>query len=154
MFCRPLDDLGNDYIGAQEDSVLANGIMNFSPTKVGHQFLEETLSTLKFSYEASAWSANGPQLITNQLRKFCKLDPVSMRNIHSIYIFINYIYFKSLIEVDVLTIPNITCSFTDIKHGYNLRRYFLVCPWDSEIFFIFLVMQYHHNMQTSNIDLY
>lgn len=71
---RPLDDLGNDYIGAEEDFSLANGIMNFSPTKVGHQFLEETLSTLKFSYEASAWSANGPQLITNQLRKFCKLD--------------------------------------------------------------------------------
>ncbi|CAH1408175.1 unnamed protein product [Nezara viridula] len=71
---RPLDGLGQNYIGAQENTVLANGIMNFSPTDVGHQFIEETLSTLKFSYEGSAWSANGPELITNQLRKFCKLD--------------------------------------------------------------------------------
>ncbi|CAH1408177.1 unnamed protein product [Nezara viridula] len=72
---RPLDDLGHNYIGAQEDKVLASGIMNINPTDVGHQFIEEALSALKFSFNGSVWAANGPQLITRQLRKFCKLDP-------------------------------------------------------------------------------
>uniref|UniRef100_A0A0K8SYV7 Alpha 1,4-glycosyltransferase domain-containing protein n=3 Tax=Lygus hesperus TaxID=30085 RepID=A0A0K8SYV7_LYGHE len=67
---KPLDDLGVNYIGAQQEDQLGTGVFNF---KAHHPYLKEILEETNRAYDPNAWAAAGPVLATSVLRKVCNL---------------------------------------------------------------------------------
>ncbi|XP_054272740.1 lactosylceramide 4-alpha-galactosyltransferase-like [Macrosteles quadrilineatus] len=71
---RPLDGLGSNYAGWQDERTIASGVLNFDPAGFGHQILTECLDDLRFNFDPREWSTNGPILITNTLMRLCNID--------------------------------------------------------------------------------
>ncbi|KAF6211867.1 hypothetical protein GE061_012383 [Apolygus lucorum] len=67
---KPLDELGMDYIGAQQQDQLGTGVFHF---KARHPYLKEILDETNRAYNPDAWAAAGPVLATSVLQKFCDL---------------------------------------------------------------------------------
>ncbi|KAG8244529.1 hypothetical protein J6590_019781 [Homalodisca vitripennis] len=68
---RPLDELGTNYAGWQDEFTIASGVLNFAPDGFGHHILTECLFDLRDNFEPHEWSTNGPLLITKTIMRLC-----------------------------------------------------------------------------------
>uniref|UniRef100_A0A1B6LDR2 Alpha 1,4-glycosyltransferase domain-containing protein n=1 Tax=Graphocephala atropunctata TaxID=36148 RepID=A0A1B6LDR2_9HEMI len=68
---RPLDELGTNYAGWQDEYTIASGVLNFAPDGFGHQILTECLLDVRDNFQPHEWSTNGPLLVTKTLARLC-----------------------------------------------------------------------------------
>uniref|UniRef100_R4FJ90 Putative lactosylceramide 4-alpha-galactosyltransferase n=1 Tax=Rhodnius prolixus TaxID=13249 RepID=R4FJ90_RHOPR len=68
---KPFVDLPKNFIVAEANSSLSNGVFQFEAQGKGHEFVKEMLIDLAYNYNGIVWAANGPQLFMRTYRKFC-----------------------------------------------------------------------------------
>lgn len=73
---RPFVDLPKNFIVAEANSSLSNGVFQFEAQGKGHEFVKEMLIDLAYNYNGIVWAANGPQLFMRTYRKFCNYSEV------------------------------------------------------------------------------
>ncbi|KAJ9587823.1 hypothetical protein L9F63_018747, partial [Diploptera punctata] len=66
-----LDNLGSNYVGAQESKYLASGALDFSSEGIGEVVALLCVRELQFHFDGSIWGRNGPDVITNVLGNIC-----------------------------------------------------------------------------------
>ncbi|XP_044733080.1 lactosylceramide 4-alpha-galactosyltransferase-like [Chrysoperla carnea] len=69
-----LEKIPQNYAGAEDDTDIAAGIINFDKDGMGHQLAEQCLLDLSSNYKPREWGANGPGVITRVLRRHCNAD--------------------------------------------------------------------------------
>ncbi|XP_014251175.1 alpha-1,4-N-acetylglucosaminyltransferase-like isoform X2 [Cimex lectularius] len=73
---KPLDDLGHNFIGAQEETQLGSGVFQFDFDGNGHEYLKRILQEVVQNYDPYTWAGNGPVLAGHVLQKFCNMSAV------------------------------------------------------------------------------
>lgn len=68
---KPLDDLGENYAGAESNENVAAGVMGLSSRGIGHQWASQCLEDLSQTFSGRDWGNNGPGVITRLLRRLC-----------------------------------------------------------------------------------
>ncbi|XP_076266969.1 lactosylceramide 4-alpha-galactosyltransferase-like [Rhynchophorus ferrugineus] len=69
---KNLDEIPENFAGAQEDEYLASGVMGFSKYGVGHKHVESCLKDLAENYNGDVWGSNGPLIVTKLAKRLCK----------------------------------------------------------------------------------
>lgn len=69
---KSLEDVPSNYAGAESDSFIAAGVMNFEATGFGHEIAELCLRDFQMHFNGNDWGNNGPGVITRVLNKVCK----------------------------------------------------------------------------------
>ncbi|KAL1138841.1 hypothetical protein AAG570_008903 [Ranatra chinensis] len=70
---RSLDDLGNDWVGAEDRNIVSNAALNAAPAGPGHAMFENFLKEFAEKFDGAHWAVNGPYLLTNVIYKVCNL---------------------------------------------------------------------------------
>nr|AEE63354.1 unknown [Dendroctonus ponderosae] len=68
---KSLTTLPENFAGAQSVDLVANGVMGFSRTGKGHQYMQECLEDAALNFNGIIWGENGPILITRNIFKHC-----------------------------------------------------------------------------------
>lgn len=61
---KSLESLSSNFAGSESATNVANGVMGFSHTGIGHDLVKDCLNDLKNDFRGSEWGYNGPGLIT------------------------------------------------------------------------------------------
>lgn len=77
---RTLNMLQPNYLGSEGSGYVANGVINLEASGYGHEFAESCLNDLALNFDGTQWAANGPFMVTRNLRKFCNVTDVSQMN--------------------------------------------------------------------------
>lgn len=64
---KSLENLSPNYAGSESDKNVAAGVLNFSPTGIGHYHAKSCLNDLKHHFNGNDWGNNGPGVITRYL---------------------------------------------------------------------------------------
>ncbi|XP_013100115.1 lactosylceramide 4-alpha-galactosyltransferase [Stomoxys calcitrans] len=72
VMLRSMEDVPPNYTGAESDSHLAAGVMNFAHDGFGHEIAEECLLDLQRNFDGSNWGNNGPGVITRVIKRVCQ----------------------------------------------------------------------------------
>ncbi|CAD7012810.1 unnamed protein product [Ceratitis capitata] len=75
---RSLEELPPNYTGAESNTHLAAGVMNFSPVDFGHEIAEKCLRDFLINYDGSDWGNNGPGVITRVMNDVCKTANIEL----------------------------------------------------------------------------
>lgn len=68
---RSLNGLSN-FAGAESNTDVAAGVLNFHSEGLGHEMAEACLDNLRSEFRGDDWGNNGPGVITRVLKKLCK----------------------------------------------------------------------------------
>ena len=66
-----------NFVGAQSNELIANGVMAFSQYGLGHLVADDCLHELISDFRGDNWDYNGPGVITRTLKKLCNTNDVS-----------------------------------------------------------------------------
>ncbi|XP_055916527.1 lactosylceramide 4-alpha-galactosyltransferase [Eupeodes corollae] len=69
---KSLENIPSNYAGAESDTFIAAGVMNFDATGFGHEIAELCLRDFQLQFNGNDWGNNGPGVITRVLNKVCK----------------------------------------------------------------------------------
>jgi lactosylceramide 4-alpha-galactosyltransferase len=64
---RSLDKLGTNYVGLESENLVANSVMSFASSGIGHEVAERCLQEIRTNFRGDIWIHNGPGLITRVL---------------------------------------------------------------------------------------
>ncbi|KAL7297980.1 hypothetical protein TKK_0008992 [Trichogramma kaykai] len=73
---KSLENFKN-FVGAQDDERIANGVMGFDKDRLGHRLVEECLTELMKDFRGDLWTHNGPDIVTKVIQKQCNLESVA-----------------------------------------------------------------------------
>ncbi|XP_062552069.1 lactosylceramide 4-alpha-galactosyltransferase-like [Armigeres subalbatus] len=73
---KSLNELPLNYVASEGDGYIANGVINLQATGYGHMVAEALLTDLAENFNGLVWAANGPELVTRVMRKFCNVTDV------------------------------------------------------------------------------
>lgn len=68
---KNLDLAGINYSGAESETSVAAGVMNFEPNNYGHEVAEMCIRDLLHNFNGFDWGNNGPGVITRVLQTIC-----------------------------------------------------------------------------------
>lgn len=68
---KPVAHLGRNYAVAQSYFEVVPGFMNFGSDNIGREMIQSIAGKFKFYWRPDDWSAQGPTLITDIMRKQC-----------------------------------------------------------------------------------
>ena len=113
-----LNDVGLMELGYNYE--LANGVMKF---QANHSILQEIIVELSKSFDANAWTANGPDMMKKVIKNFCK---GKLENCHNLTIFdpyvfypITYFYWEDLYEKNPTIDYSMFRNFSYSVHLWN-----------------------------------
>ncbi|XP_066137544.1 lactosylceramide 4-alpha-galactosyltransferase-like [Euwallacea fornicatus] len=69
---KNMENLPDNFAGAQSDNLVANGVMGFSSFGKGNLYVNECLHDMSKNFNGKEWGLNGPQLITRNIFKHCR----------------------------------------------------------------------------------
>lgn len=61
---KSLENLPPNYAGSESEKNVAAGVLNFSPSGIGHYHAKSCLNDLKHHFKGNDWGNNGPGVIT------------------------------------------------------------------------------------------
>jgi lactosylceramide 4-alpha-galactosyltransferase len=76
---RPLDPLGNNYVGLESNATAGSSVLSLARTGVGHEVAASCVEELRTNFRGNVWAHNGPGLLTRVLLKMCNCSRVSQR---------------------------------------------------------------------------
>lgn len=71
---KSLENIEPNYAGAESDTHVAAGIMNFDSDGFGHQIADLCLTNFIMGFDGTRWGHNGPGVITRVLQKICNTN--------------------------------------------------------------------------------
>ncbi|KAL5284220.1 hypothetical protein ACFFRR_006475 [Megaselia abdita] len=70
---KNIANLTQNFAGAESDSIIANGVMNYESKGFGHYIADSIFKDLVANYKGDVWAHNGPLCVTRILaNKICK----------------------------------------------------------------------------------
>ena len=107
---RTLSGLSN-FAGAESNTDVAAGVLNFDSDGLGHEMAEACLDNLRKEFRGNDWGNNGPGVITRVLKKFCRTKHVS-----KLSCFLGCIYNSSTFLLPHLNIRNTKMEAQTLLH--------------------------------------
>ncbi|XP_039450780.1 lactosylceramide 4-alpha-galactosyltransferase-like [Culex pipiens pallens] len=77
VLLKSFDLLRPNFLGSEGHGYVANGVINLQATGDGHRFAEACINDLAQNFNGTVWAANGPFLVTRNLRRFCNVSDVA-----------------------------------------------------------------------------
>lgn len=74
---KPLKELGTDYIGLENSTIINGAVINVGPKGKGHDIMFAALQILGDNFEETRWGASGPLLLTKVILKHCNLSVIN-----------------------------------------------------------------------------
>lgn len=71
VMLRSMEELPPNYTGAESNTHLAAGIMNFDSEGFGHEVAYQCLQNFQQTFDGSNWGNNGPGVITRVMQNIC-----------------------------------------------------------------------------------
>ncbi|KNC33417.1 hypothetical protein FF38_09861 [Lucilia cuprina] len=78
VMLRSMEDLPPNYTGAESNTHLAAGIMNFDSNGFGHEIAYQCLQNFQQTFDGSNWGNNGPGVITRVIKKICNTNNIEL----------------------------------------------------------------------------
>ncbi|XP_005185262.1 lactosylceramide 4-alpha-galactosyltransferase [Musca domestica] len=78
VMLRSMEDVPPNYTGAESNTHLAAGVMNFAHDGFGHEIAEECLLDLQHNFDGSNWGNNGPGVITRVMKRICQTSNIEV----------------------------------------------------------------------------
>ncbi|KAH8377518.1 hypothetical protein KR093_005793 [Drosophila rubida] len=75
---RSFEDETPNFLGAESDKYIANGIIGLEPTGFGHKLAELSLRMFQQNYNGDIWAYNGPRNIFLIMTQICGTDDVTV----------------------------------------------------------------------------
>ncbi|XP_063709148.1 lactosylceramide 4-alpha-galactosyltransferase-like [Culicoides brevitarsis] len=74
---KNFEELGENFVARAEGPFMMSGTLQFSSKGIGHIFAENCLKDLAKHYRPGIWGAQGPELITRQMKRICGVNSVN-----------------------------------------------------------------------------
>ncbi|CAG9764634.1 unnamed protein product [Ceutorhynchus assimilis] len=68
---KNLEDLPDNFGGAESDVLVANGVIGFGKDGKGKEYINECINDISQNFDGQQWSFNGPQLLTRNIFSHC-----------------------------------------------------------------------------------
>lgn len=78
VMLRSMEDVPPNYTGAESNTHLAAGVMNFAHQGFGHEISEECLLDLQRKFDGTNWGNNGPGVITRVMKRICQTGNIEL----------------------------------------------------------------------------
>lgn len=75
---KPLEDLPPNYTGAESNTHLAAGVMNFDGKAFGHEIAELCIADFQRNFNGRDWGNNGPGVITRVIQRICQTNDIQL----------------------------------------------------------------------------
>lgn len=76
---RSLEHITLNFMGAQSNTTIGNGIVGLQAHGVGHQFAELVLRSIQKQYDDNIWNQNGPGSLARVMSKICATNNNNIR---------------------------------------------------------------------------
>lgn len=78
VMLRSMEDVPPNYTGAESNTHLAAGVMNFAHDGFGHEIAEQCLLDLQRNFDGRNWGNNGPGVITRVMKHICQTNNIEI----------------------------------------------------------------------------
>lgn len=78
VMLRSMEELPPNYTGAESNTHLAAGIMNFDSDGFGHEIAYQCLQNFQQTFDGSNWGNNGPGVVTRVIKNVCGTDNIEL----------------------------------------------------------------------------
>lgn len=72
VILRSLENIKPNFAGAESDTHVAAGVMNFDNEDFGHEIAAACLRNFQMNFNGNNWGSNGPGVITRVLHDICR----------------------------------------------------------------------------------